>query len=325
MKLRKRWSIVVALLLCLSVLLTACGEKDTGESGTVDVKDAVKLGVGCVTNQSMDGVDKITTRATVAAVLLDKDGVIRRCRLDEVEFTVSAAGSDDMDLKSKWERGTSYRPTEKETGGKSELSSSWQEQVKAFCNFVEGKTPGEVKGIAATDGKSEDIPGCELIITDFIEAVGKAAGMATTQAQATAAHTMGLAVTGKSGGTATAPQVELELAAVSRDTEGRITGCYTDGLQVKLQVVDNTFATIDNMPATKREQGDAYNMKAASGIKKEWYEQAAAFDHFAVGKTPAELSGLKLNAEGKTDAIAGCTIAVDGMVKNAVKAAETEE
>ena len=32
---------------------------------------------------------------------------------------------------------------------------------------------------------------------------------------------------------------------------------------------------------------------------------------------------LKLGADGKTDAIAGCTIGVSGLLKAAVKAAET--
>jgi hypothetical protein len=44
--------------------------------------------------------------------------------------------------------------------------------------------------------------------------------------------------------------------------------------------------------------GDAYGMKASSGIKKEWNEQAAAFAQYAVGKTVADIKGISL-AEGR--------------------------
>jgi hypothetical protein len=73
---------------------------------------------------------------------------------------------------------------------------------------------------------------------------------------------------------------------------------------------------------TKRGKGDAYGMKAASSIKKEWYEQADAFDSYAVGKTAAELAKLSVGGDGKTDAVSGCTMAISGMHKNAVKAAQ---
>ncbi len=318
MHLMRKWTAVLALLLCLTLLLTACGGKEEEQPA----KDApTKLGVGCVTDMSMEGAEKARVTATVAAVLLDKEGIIRRCRLEEVEYTATATGDAVADETGKWERGEAYHPTHRETGGESELTSSWQQQAQAFCHFVEGKTPGEVSGIAATDGKSTEIPGCDLIITLFIQAVRKAADEALGMPEATVAHALRLAVTGKKGGSATNPQYDVEMAAVTRDGDGRITGCYTDALQAKLKTEGSTV-TMDGKLATKREQGDAYNMKAASGIKKEWYEQAAAFDRYAVGKTPAQLSGLKLNGEGKTDAIAGCTIALTATVKNIVKAAE---
>lgn len=323
MKTRNYLTLLTALCVCLAMVLTACGGNAKDNSGA-DGKSTVKLGVGCVTDFAMDGTDKATTTATVAAVLLDAEGIIRRCRLEEVVLSTSAAGDITPDFSGKWERGGSYHPTEKDVGGSSELNSSWQEQAQAFCSYVEGKTAMEVGGIAATDGKSGEIPGCDLVITAFIRAVHKAADTAQSQAEATAANVLRLAVTATTNSAATAPQYDVEMAAVTRDDAGRITGCYTDGLQVKLKADGTTVTAAGNM-ATKRELGDAYNMKSASGIKKEWYEQATAFDRYAVGKTATELSGLKTNAEGKTDAIAGCTMTVTSMLKNTVKAAEMKD
>ena len=84
-----------------------------------------------------------------------------------------------------------------------------------------------MSGIAATDGKSSEIAGCDLIITDFIKAVRKAADMATEQAQAAAADTLQLALTAgrAESTTAAAPQYEVELSAVSQPSEIPITGC----------------------------------------------------------------------------------------------------
>ena len=48
---------------------------------------------------------------------------------------------------------------------------------------------------------------------------------------------------------------------------------------------------------TKKEKGDAYNMKAASAIGKEWYEQIAALEEYFVGKTVAEIMAMKLTDE----------------------------
>ena len=96
----------------------------------------------------------------------------------------------------------------------------------------------------------------------------------------------------------------------------------TDAAEVKLTIEDSVFATAAGAMHSKRAMGDTYGMKQASPIKKEWYEQADAFDAYAVGKTAAELQKTALTDDGKTDAISTCTISIDAMLKNAVKAAK---
>ncbi len=46
---------------------------------------------------------------------------------------------------------------------------------------------------------------------------------------------------------------------------------------------------------TKNELGDAYGMKQASSIGKEWNEQAAAFAQYVVGKTLDDVKGIAVN------------------------------
>ena len=77
----------------------------------------------------------------------------------------------------------------------------------------------------------------------------------------------------------------------------------------------------------KRELKEDYNMVKFSDATLEWYEQAANFVQYAVGKTAEELSGaeLQLNEEGHLVFVdetlrASVSISVDGMTDVLVKA-----
>src|SRR5690554_820694 len=82
---------------------------------------------------------------------------------------------------------------------------------------------------------------------------------------------------------------------------------------------------------TKKEKGDDYNMKGASEIGKEWFEQIEAFEEWIVGKTLADVQGLEI-AEGylsdEEDLKSSVTVRVTdyvAVVEKAVAAAETVE
>lgn len=62
---------------------------------------------------------------------------------------------------------------------------------------------------------------------------------------------------------------------------------------------------------SKNELGDAYGMKSASSIGKEWNEQADAFSKYVVGKTSEEVSGIAVDADGHaTDADVTASVTV---------------
>ena len=323
----KKWFV---WLLCavLAVCLTACGgDKEPSADGSASGNTERKIGLGSVNTLTMKDMSNAMLKATVAAVVLDKNGRIADCELDEIAFTVTlkdGVAQQVADLTSKREKGDSYIPTAEETGGEGAGTVSWEDQVENFCDFAEGKTANDLSGLATTDGKSDQIEGCDLIITDFIQTVVRACEEAKP-ASIEAGNDLELALTAvKEEGSADEPKFDIELAAVTLDEGERITGCMTDTLQVKLTMAEGIFSTVSGGIETKRQMGDGYGMKAASAIKREWYEQADAFDTFAVGKTAAELAATKLNAEGKTDAVTGCTVAVSDVLKNAVKAARQD-
>ncbi len=312
----KRLCVMVVALL-LAVLMGGCGEQETtpptGGSGQ-------RLGVGSVSTLALDGKDKTIVKATVAAVLLNKEGKILSCELDEAELPITLKNGMMQDMAAFM---TKAEMADDATVDGTLTAASWEDQVEAFCEHVEGMTGAEVAAIAATDGKSEDIRGCDLVITDFIMAVKKASDAAIAKSAA-ADDDLHLAVTvAKSGDSAdNKPQLDIEMAAVTLDDSDRITACVTDTAQAKMAVDGGEFVHESGVIVSKRAAGDGYHMKEASPIKKEWYEQADAFDAYAVGKTADLLAKTPVAADGKTDAVSGCTIAVSGMLKNAVKAAQ---
>lgn len=72
---------------------------------------------------------------------------------------------------------------------------------------------------------------------------------------------------------------------------------------------------------TKKELKEQYNMKKASPIKKEWYEQVLTLENYIKENG---VDAIKLNNEGKAtneDLVTGCTISISDMV-DAVKEAQ---
>ena len=104
-----------------------------------------------------------------------------------------------------------------------------------------------------------------------------------------------------------------------------ITSCAIDAVQANVNF-DTTGTITTDLTApvlTKNQLGDDYGMKKASAIGKEWYEQAAAFGAYVVGKTPDEVAGLTVTEEGKAgdaDLAASVTISIGGFQTLVAKA-----
>ena len=116
-------------------------------------------------------------------------------------------------------------------------------------------------------------------------------------------------------------EIEATVAAVILDDAGKIVSCKVDVAQNKLDVTDGIIAddAASTEFKTKREQGDSYNMKGASGIGKEWYEQIDAFEDYVVGKTASEISSIDT---ADADLLAGCTIGTSSLIACTAKAAQ---
>jgi hypothetical protein len=108
---------------------------------------------------------------------------------------------------------------------------------------------------------------------------------------------MSKAATADAAGTA---QSYSFMTAVTYDAQGVVTSCILDGLQgtVAFDMKGQIVSDINAAPQTKQELGDAYGMKKASSLGKEWFEQANAFAAYVVGKNAEQVTNIKLT-EGK--------------------------
>jgi hypothetical protein len=91
-------------------------------------------------------------------------------------------------------------------------------------------------------------------------------------------------------------QVDTYIAAITIDGSGKITKCSLDTAQTVVNFdAEGVLASDVAAPVfTKTEKKDDYGMRNASGIGKEWFEQADAFSKWCVGKTLDQVKGLKL-------------------------------
>lgn len=161
---------------------------------------------------------------------------------------------------------------------------------------------------------------------------GATAGTAESGANtgdSTGAYKLGMGVVTSIGSSSAGnAQVDATVAAVVLDADGKIVSCAVDVAQNKMDITDGEVPE-DAASMTfksKKEKLDEYNMKPASGIGKEWYEQAEAFEAYVVGKTADEVAAIPVetNEHGvvTTDETlkAGCTMSVDALINATVKA-----
>lgn len=92
-------------------------------------------------------------------------------------------------------------------------------------------------------------------------------------------------------------------AIVTVDASGKITDVELD-----------TTYTKDGVQTTKKNLGTDYQMKELNpNAAGEWYEQAESLEKKVIENQG--LDGIKLDEEGYTDTVSGCTIKIDALYK----------
>ncbi len=296
----------------LAVLTTSVKSTDAGENDGAAKSDSV-----------------------VAVVKLAEDGKILACNLDVLQSTInfSKEGKILTDLATTFK---TKQELKEEYGmkGVSKIQKEWYEQANFLSAYVVGKTVDEVKGIAIDEKgvptDAELTASVTVKIPDYIAAIEKAAANAV-ETSASADDLLGLAIVdniakskdaGEQDGLA---QTYTTYAAVTVGADGKITGCLLDATQANVNFDTTGKITTDiSAPVkTKNELKTDYGMQKVSKIGKEWYEQAAAYTAYVVGKTVDEVSGIAVDESGKatdSELLAGVTITIGDFNKVVAKA-----
>ena len=321
---KKFLALSLCIIMIISTLLVGCGNK----AQTVKFGAGVYSSTPAVTDATIDKNGSGKIDVTVAALTVDADGKIVACALDTTSNTVNFTAEGVAvagEFKTKYEFGKDYNMVA--YGG---ATKEWFEQADAFEGVVVGKTLDEVKALVAEGNKGTDevvSAGCTIMIHEFVGAIEKAYNAATTEVSADATlkvnmvtdQTLTDANEDKDG----TNKIAINIFAAAFDAEGKVLAASSDCVEVSFGFTAEGAATLDTTKAvvSKKEQGSAYGMVAYGGSAKEWNEQAAEFDAACVGKTTAEIAGLKADdGKGVADLqAAGCTIDVTAFVKAATK------
>jgi predicted small lipoprotein YifL len=89
-------------------------------------------------------------------------------------------------------------------------------------------------------------------------------------------------------------EADSTIVAVTVDDSGKIANCTIDAAQTKIEFSKEgkIVTPLDTIFVGKQELGADYGLKKASGIGKEWNEQANAFANYVIGKTVDDVKGI---------------------------------
>ena len=334
---KKIFALVLALAMVAS--FAACGAQDTtsGDNNADAAAAEYKLGMGI--SVSLDSSKDKTAQAdaTVATVIMDKDGKIVAADLDCAQTKLTAdADLTTVDLRTKKEKKEDYGMTVASPIGK-----EWYVQAAAFAEKMIGKTVADIEGMETEVKNNHNVAVdadiyavCTMDITAFKEAFVAACkdDQAKTFKAAADSFKLGLAVnTDVSGSKAEEAQLYSTFSAVAVDADGKVLAAIVDAIQPK--VAFNADGTIGEKTykATKRVLKEEYGMTVASPIGKEWYVQADAYTEKMVGKTAADIEAIATEVKNNhnvavdADLYAVCTMDITAFkadMAEAIKAAK---
>ena len=302
---------LVLLVAMLALALVGCGNKDNGPDNTPSEKEYT---LSIAVDNAAKGA-KITN--TAVALVIDADGKIVACRLDCAEVSVKLDGEEIATVDrvtTKVELGDAY------TGMP---AGSFEQQAKAFEQYVIGKTAAEIEALDLAL-----VTGCTMASTGpvFKSIIAKAfAYERKVSFKTTGTITLGLAIDSALKGSVADGNVTVSADfAAAALVDGKVVAGIIDSNErkaaVAVETVDDT-ATLTVTPAdyagSKNEQGDAYDAYQPMPAGR-WYQQAQAFANTAVGKTAAEVAELTVDKDALTQV--GCSIYAGGYKAALVRA-----
>ena len=302
-------------------------------------KGEIHLGLAIITKadeskaatEDEDGVVKMYSE--YAAVVVDDEGVILAALTDATQPQIAI--DEDGEIGEVKFGGTKRELKEDYNMVKfSGCTYEWYQQARSFVEFCVGKTAEELR---ATETKTNEeghnvfvdeelYATCSISVDGMINVTVKAVNNALG-----GEYKLGLGVSlNTNSSKAGNAQVDATTAAVVLDGEGKIVAVKIDVAQSKMDVTDGQVDTEKEF-LTKVELGDDYNMVKYSDATMEWYEQAANFEQYLIGKTAEEVEAIELKEDGEhlvavdEELYAGCTISIGDFKEAVLKACKDEQ
>ena len=243
-----------------------------------------------------NGDDVVSTLVDVYQVPLSKES----CAID-----TSKDFATETNVLTKRDRHDGYamKPA-------SPIGKEWWEQAAVLESYVEGNIDEETY-----------TAGCTMLTDTLVAAVNEAKVNAKGAVTVNSGnYTIALGHHIAFDGEEVLTQVNITVIGLLLDSNSKIVTSYLDEIQIPLTFTAGEANPYTITPtnaygspttqynykgqtiASKKELGDDYDMKKASPIGKEWWEQAAALEDYLVGKTVTELDAYS------EDLTAGCTM-----------------
>ena len=319
-----------------------CGATDPSyvPDGPAVTEQEYKLGLGLV----YGNITNKQINATLATVVLDKDGKIVAVKLDAIQNKFELGDSVEFtELRTKKELGDEYGMAGKVDNNGDGVMLEWFEQVAALEEYLIGKTLEEVKAIETHEVNSHFIAkdeallsaGCTIQITDFIAAVVKACEDEFAVSFETAGDiALGLAANNANDGSIgddfeATIKMNIDFAATVV-VDGKIVAALNDATQPKVVIEDGVVLSAD--VGKNDAEGNSLGLKTKRELKEGYGMAGKAFSEYVVGKTAAEVAGLETTLVNghyiSTDEAllnAGCTIQITGIQSVVAEAVENAD
>ena len=305
------------------VLGLGVNSADNGSAGD-DFEATVKMNIDYAAVASVDGVIVATLNDATQPQVKLEDGAV--------------TGTDKLISKRELKEGYNMAAFGSDNNGDG-IVKEWYIQSAELSKYLVGKTIAEVAALETTLVNGHYIStddalltaGCTMQITGIQDVVLEAAGYVAESTEKN--YTLGL---GLVYGEVTNAQINATIATIVVDENGVIVACQIDAVQNKYTVTDSV--AFSNL-LTKKELGFSYNMAAfghsliGNATVKEWFEQAAAFEAWCVGKTVAEVAAMETQTMDNGYIIsadedllsAGCTISITDFIAAVVKAGSDDQ
>lgn len=275
-------------------------EEDEEVADTQEALEIAEIGIGSVTNteRSKDGDEENSpvgqADVTVVAAAFDSNGAIVDVNIDvaqsKIEFDEEGQPVIEDEYLTKIEQGDDYGMR-----AASEIDAEYDEQIEHLESQLIGMTMDEVNALELEDQVPTDediLAGTTIKIESYLQALNKAYEN-RQDAQGATKFGSGIVTTPNSRSERSVT-INTTFAVVGLDDEDKFVSVSIDTVQPQVAIdeenaVVETFAEVE----TKKEQEDDYNMRGASDIEKEWYEQMEAWEQYLVGKTIDEINNME--------------------------------